>query len=117
MNSSLGLERRSEICDSDVAASCLFEIVVRIRRLLCAGSRSWMRLLSCDMVVSAGKGRERVDGRLRPGKDVKKTLSVDEEAMACVLFLCRDLEEMVMVMFEGRAATCFAICNQAHGRT
>ena len=30
------------------------------------------------MVVAAGNGRERVDGRLRPGKEVRRTLIVGE---------------------------------------
>jgi hypothetical protein len=30
------------------------------------------------MVVAPGRGRERVDGRMRPGKEVKRTLTVDE---------------------------------------
>ena len=69
------------MCDSDVAGNCLFEIVVRIRRLLCAGRRSWMRSWSCEMVVSAGRGSERVVGRFSPGKDVKKTFNVVGKAM------------------------------------
>jgi len=30
------------------------------------------------MVVAAGSGSERVDGRFRPGKDVKRTLTTCE---------------------------------------
>jgi hypothetical protein len=33
------------------------------------------------MVVSAGRGRDRVDGRFSPGKDVNKTFRVGGEAM------------------------------------
>jgi hypothetical protein len=75
------------MCDSDVVGNCLFEIVVRIRRLLCAGSRSWMRSWSSKMVVSEGRGRESVDGRFSPGKDVRKTFKVDEEAMVKLYLL------------------------------
>jgi len=56
----------------------LFEIVVRMSRLLCAGRRLSMRSWSSDIVVLEGRGRERVDGRLSPGKDVRRTLTVDE---------------------------------------
>jgi len=49
---------------------------VRMRRLLCAGRRSWSRICSSARVVVAGRGRERVAGRLRPGKEVKRTLTV-----------------------------------------
>lgn len=65
----------------DVRGSCLFEIVVRIRRLLCAGMRSESCSRSAEIVVVAGKGRERVDGRLRPGKEVRRTLTVGEAMM------------------------------------
>ncbi len=37
-----------------------------------------MHSWSSEIVVSEGRGRERVDGRLSPGKDVKRTLTVDE---------------------------------------
>lgn len=67
----------------EVRGSCLFEIVVRIRRLLCAGIRSWIRSWRSEMLVAAGKGKERVAGRLRPGKEVKKTLTVDEPIVNC----------------------------------
>ena len=70
------MDSSSEIGEDDVRESCLLEIVVRMRRLLCAGRRSWMRSWSCDMGVSAGRGRERVVGRFSPGKDVKRTLIV-----------------------------------------
>ena len=62
----------------DRRGSCLFEIVVRIRRLLCAGRRSCMRSWSCEMVVSAETGSERVEGRFSPGKEVRRMLTVEE---------------------------------------
>ena len=65
----------------DVRDSCLFEMVVRIRRLLCAGMRSESCSWSSQTVVAAGNGRERVDGRLRPGKEVRRTLTVGEDMM------------------------------------
>jgi hypothetical protein len=34
-------------------------------------------------VVAAGKGRESVDGRSRPGNEVKRTLTVGEAMMRC----------------------------------
>jgi hypothetical protein len=61
-----------------VTGSCLLEMVVRMRRLLCVGRRSWRRSCSCEIVVSAGSGRARVEGRLSPGKDVKRMLTVGE---------------------------------------
>ena len=33
--------------------------------------------------VAAGRGRESVDGRLRPGKEVRRTLTVGEAMMGC----------------------------------
>ena len=62
----------------DLRGNCLLETVVRIRRLLCAGMRSWRCSCSSVIEVVASRGRERVDGRLRPGKDVKRTLTVGE---------------------------------------
>jgi hypothetical protein len=35
-----------------------------------------MRSWSCEIGVSAGRGRESVQGRFNPGKDVKRTLTV-----------------------------------------
>jgi hypothetical protein len=52
-------------------------MVVKIRRLLCVGRRSWIFSRSWEIVVLDGTGSERVDGRFRPGKEVKKTLIVD----------------------------------------
>jgi len=43
------------------------------------------------MVVSAGRGRDRVDGRSSPGKDVNKTFNVYGEAMVRVFFLVREM--------------------------
>jgi hypothetical protein len=37
-----------------------------------------MRSWSCEMVVSAETGSERVDGRFSPGKEVRRTLTVEE---------------------------------------
>jgi hypothetical protein len=67
----------------DLRGNCLLEMVVRIRRLLCAGMRSWRRSWSWVIEVAAGKGRESVDGRLRPGKEVRRTLTVGEAMMGC----------------------------------
>lgn len=41
------------------------------------------------MVVSAGRGSERVEGRFSPGKDVKKTFNVDGKSMIDVCWLRR----------------------------
>ncbi len=41
-----------------------------------------MRCWSSAIVVLNGIGRERVDGRLSPGKDVSRTLTVDEAIFA-----------------------------------
>jgi hypothetical protein len=56
---------------------------VRMSRLLCVGRRLSIRSWSSEIVVSEGRGRERVDGRLSPGKDVKRTLIVDEAMVDC----------------------------------
>ena len=42
-----------------------------------------MRSWSSEIVVSEGRGRERVDGRLSPGKEVRRTLTVDEAMVYC----------------------------------
>jgi hypothetical protein len=67
----------------DVRGSCLFDMVVRINRLLCAGMRSCSRSWSSEILVAAGNGSERVDGRLRPGKDVRRTFTVGEAMVPC----------------------------------
>lgn len=54
--------------------SSLFEFVVMMKRLLICGRRSLSWEVRSDMEVDGDTGRDRVEGRLRPGKDVKRTL-------------------------------------------
>ena len=63
----------------DVDESCLFDRVVRTRRSLAGGRRSCNFSRSSEMEVVAGKGSERVDGKFRPGKEVNKTLIIDND--------------------------------------
>lgn len=51
-------------------------MVVRMRRVSWEGRRSWSRSWSSETVVSAERGSASVGGRLRPGKDVNRTLTV-----------------------------------------
>lgn len=47
------------------------------------------------MVVAAGKGSDRVDGRLRPGKEVNRTLTIGEEDMLDFLSVRRCLQSLL----------------------
>ena len=76
----------------DVNESCLFDRVVRTKRSLAGRRRSCSFSRSLEMDVVAGKGSERVDGKLRPGKEVNKTLIIDDDAMA--------LESLFWVLWE-----------------
>lgn len=55
--------------------SCLFEVVVRISRLLATcGIRSDNVLVRLLMLLDAFIGTESVEGRPRPGKEVRRML-------------------------------------------
>lgn len=56
--------------------SSLFELVVIMKRLFVFGRRSTSCEVRSDIGVDANTGRDRVDGRLRPGKEVKRTLII-----------------------------------------
>jgi len=62
--------------------SCLFETVVRMSLSFRDGMCSDKRSRSSVMEASEDTGTESVDGKLRPGKEVKKTLRVDEAMLA-----------------------------------
>lgn len=62
----------------DCTGSCLFEAVVKMRRLLTLGMRSNIRSRSCEMVIEEETGSESVDGRFSPGKEVRRTFIVGE---------------------------------------
>ena len=53
-------------------------------------------------MVAAGNGKERVEGRLRPGKEVRRTLTVGEAMMGSSLN-CRwtnlMIGEFVVILF------------------
>jgi hypothetical protein len=76
------LERRLDIGLEETNGSCLFDIVVRMKRSSLSEMRSKSRSRKSVIEVVAGRGRDRVDGRCNPGKDVSRTLIV-EEAMLC----------------------------------
>lgn len=73
---SLGDERREDRGAEECGRSSLLEFVVRIRRLFTRGRRSWSRSVKSETVDVAGTGRERVEGRPRPGKEVRRMLIV-----------------------------------------
>jgi len=75
MKASSGEERSDEMDSEECGNSCLFEVVVRIRRLLTTwgilSERVAVRLL---MVLDASIEKESVDGRSRPGNEVRRML-------------------------------------------
>ena len=60
----------------EVEESSLLEVVVRMRRVVSWGRREVRREVRSAIGVEARTGRESVEGRLRPGKEVRKTLMV-----------------------------------------
>ncbi len=56
----------------------LFEVVVSTRRLSRLGRRSVSCGVRSAMGAEAATGRDRVDGKPRPGKEVRRTLTVRE---------------------------------------
>lgn len=54
----------------------LFEFVVRMKRLLVRGNRSESLDVRSEMGDAGEMGRESVEGRLSPGKDVRRTLII-----------------------------------------
>ena len=73
---SLLLDSREVIKESDFEVTSLFEVVVSINRLLLCGSRSAICCLRSPVDVEAEVGKASVDGRPRPGKEVRSTLTV-----------------------------------------
>lgn len=69
-------ERRDDIGNRDDADSSLLDVVVIIIRLLMSGNRAMSCALSCEIVVEAGTGSDKVGGRLRPEKEVSKILII-----------------------------------------
>lgn len=57
-----------------------------------AGIRSCSRSCNCEIVVFAGSGSDSVVGRLRPGKEVKRTLTVDCDAMFYALITSKEFD-------------------------
>jgi len=68
--------RRVEIGRAELGDNSRLEVVVRMRRVLSEGMRAARRVMRSDIGVEEGMGKERVVGRLRPGKEVRKTLIV-----------------------------------------
>lgn len=60
---------------------CVFEVVVRIRRLRREGRRSLSWEMKVEMGVEAGSGIERVEGRFRPGKEARRMFIVGESIL------------------------------------
>lgn len=54
----------------------LLEFVVRMKRLVVKGKRSESRDVRSEIGDDDEIGSERVEGRLRPGKDVRRTLII-----------------------------------------
>lgn len=75
MKASSGDERSDVSGSEECGNSCLLEVVVRIRRLLATwGIRSDNVAVRSLMVLDASTGKESVDGRLRPGNEVRRML-------------------------------------------
>jgi len=70
------LERRVEMGRDELNDNSWLEVVVRISRVLSEGRRAARRVVRSEIGVEAGIGTERVLGRLRPGKEVRKTLMI-----------------------------------------
>ena len=70
----------------------MFEEVVRRRRVLRFGSREVSVEWRVEMGVSAGRGRDRVGGRFRPGKEVRRMLTV------CVDIFAIDSLSLVVII-------------------
>lgn len=79
---SSGEERSEESRVEESGCRSLLELVVRISRLSTSGMRLVRAAVKSATVEVAGRGSERVGGRPRPGKEVRRTLMV-EGAMAC----------------------------------
>jgi len=79
-----GLGRRVEMGWEDEGRRGVLEVVVRVRRLCIGGRRAVSWVVKVEMGVEAGVGRERVGGRPRPEKEVRRMLIVgDSILMAC----------------------------------
>lgn len=63
---------------ADEQRTTLLEVVVRMIRGFICGRRSDSCCLRSVMGVEASTGSDRVEGNPRPGKEVKKTLTVLE---------------------------------------
>lgn len=81
-------ERRVEMGRAELGDNSRLEVVVRMRRVLSEGRRAARRFIRSDIGVEEGMGKERVVGRLRPGKEVRKTLMV-LSSIAAAQFLSR----------------------------
>jgi hypothetical protein len=76
MKSSEDDERMVVIGSDDVDDNSRFEVVVSSRRVLTSGIRSLMHDTTSEMDEVIGTLRERVLGTPRPGKDVRRMLTV-----------------------------------------
>ena len=72
----------------EVEESSLLEVVVRMRRVVRLGRREVRKEVRSEIEVEAGTGRESVEGRLRPGKEVRKTLMVLSAMVASAVSSC-----------------------------
>lgn len=81
------LGRREDSGASEWGLICLLELVVRMRRsmIVCDWMRSARILEKAEMGRSALRGIERVGGSERPGRVVRRTLTV---AMLTMCFVC-----------------------------
>lgn len=76
--------RSVEIGSGEEGWSGLLEVVVRVRRLYVGGRRAVSWVVKVEMEVEAGVGRERVVGRPRPEKEVRRMLIVGESIIVDV---------------------------------
>lgn len=75
--------------DCDIS---LFDVVVRIIRLLMCGRRSESCEARADIGVKAATGSASVGGRLKPGNEVRKTFIVRSAILFEVIFKYRSTE-------------------------
>lgn len=89
--------------------SSLFDVVVRIRRLSIHGMRSLSCSFKSPIGVEAATGIDRVAGKLRPGKDVNKTLIIGEPMLVRRSTLQTGLSGVVLIPQGVRSSQIFKV--------
>ena len=74
----------------------MFDEVVRSRRVLMSGSRDWRVEWKVEIDVSDGRGNESVEGRPKPGKEVRRMLTVCVDIVTVYLVLLVEASVMAV---------------------